>query len=159
MSGPWPQIIICTNFSSPTAPTLIRAYFRQHRQPTLLHLWLSFSQTREILRQGAKTRDNESCERVNGAGAPRGEGGCYVRSNVVRSSAGEGETVYNAQTRDDGRVTNLMGGQQTLSSSGDAQHLPGKQSTIPAPGLTFCSFILLSAPLPPPRAKVPYREL
>ena len=105
MSGPWPQIIICTNFSSlssPTAPALIRAYFRQHRQPTLLHLWLSFSQTREILRRGAKTRDNESCERVNGAGAPRGEGGCYVRSNVVRSSAGEGETVYNAQTRDDG---------------------------------------------------------
>ena len=57
------------------------------------------------------------------------------------------------------RVTNLKGGHQTLSSSGDAQHLPGKQSTIPAPGLTFCSFILLSAPLPPPRAEVPYREL
>ena len=31
MSGPWPQIIICTNFSplsSPTAPALIRAHFR-----------------------------------------------------------------------------------------------------------------------------------
>ena len=86
MSGPRPQIIICTNFSSsPTAPALIRAALSTHyRQPTVLHLWLSFSQTREILRRGAKTRDKASCERVNGAGTPRGEGGCYVRSNVVR---------------------------------------------------------------------------
>ena len=126
MSGPWPQIIICTNFSSPTAPTLIRAYFRQHRQPTLLHLWLSFSQTREILRRGAKTRYNASCERVNGAGTPRGEGGCYVRSYVVTRKEGEcgggegvisdhtGETLYNVRTnlRWEGgsRMTNLVGG-------------------------------------------------
>ena len=107
MSGPWPQIIICTNFSSlssPTAPALIRAYFR-HRQPTLLHLWLSFSQTREILRRGAKTRDNASCERVNRAGAPRGEGGCSVRSNVVRSMRGRGVRsgeTHDAQTRGGG---------------------------------------------------------
>ena len=148
MSGPRPQIIICTNFfSSPTAPALIRAALSTHyRQPTVLHLWLSFSQTREILRRGAKTRDKASCERVNGAGTPRGEGGCYVRSNVVRAECGGGKgdiklvtTLYNVKTNlRRSRMTNLMGGHQTLSSSGDARHLPGKQSTIPAPRLTFC---------------------
>ena len=49
------------------------------------------------------------------------------------------ETLYNVQTNlRRSRMTNLMGGHQTLSSSGDARHLPGKQSTIPAPRLTFC---------------------
>ena len=137
MSGPWPQIIICTNFSSPTAPTLIRAYFRQHRQPTLLHLWLSFSQTREILRQGAKTRDNESCERVNGAGAPRGEGGCYVRSNVVRSSAGEGrqfimlrQEMMGAGDQFDGRTPDPQLIRRCSTSSRKTINNPGSWSDI-----------------------------
>ena len=111
MSGPWPQIIICTNFSSlallANCSSSDKSPPLQARQPTLLHLWLSFSQTREILRRGAKTRYNASCERVNGAGTPRGEGGCYVRSYVVTRKEGEcgggggdhtGETLYNVRT-------------------------------------------------------------
>ena len=160
MSGPWPQIIICTNFSSlallANCSSSDKSPPLQARQPTLLHLWLSFSQTREILRRGAKTRYNASCERVNGAGTPRGEGGCYVRSYVVTRKEGEcggggdhtGETLYNVRTnlRWEEREPDDQFGGRTLSSSGDARRLPGKQSTVLAPRL---SDILLSAPLPP----------
>ena len=79
---------------------------------------------------------------------------CVVMLSGERSAGEEdghhtGETLYNVRTNlrweRGSRMTNLMGGHQTLSSSGDARHLFQENNQQ----YQLSSDILLSAPLPP----------